>query len=150
MWVHICMAGWMMAYGCDVTSVLAAQMACQPTNFCLLLLSAVPYFTYFGMNLLSRKLISAQVVSCCAYETNETGHEGQLRNLFDHRPLTSRTRPLIDPVCTACVYCVSYVASHSKKSCNLELKMVLHVGKFEWSILIRCLCHRQTQAFISH
>ena len=46
MWLHICMAGPMMAYRCDVTSVLAAQMPCWPTNFCLLLLSAVPYFTY--------------------------------------------------------------------------------------------------------
>ena len=47
MWPHICMAGTMMAYRCDVTSVLAAQMLCRPTNFCLLLLSAIPYFTYF-------------------------------------------------------------------------------------------------------
>ena len=38
------MAGPMTAYRCDVTSVLAAQMPCRPTNFCLLLLSAVPYF----------------------------------------------------------------------------------------------------------
>ena len=41
--LNICMAGPMMAYRCDVTSVLSAQMACQPTNFCLLLLSAIPY-----------------------------------------------------------------------------------------------------------
>ena len=44
MWQNIRMAGPMMAYRCDVTSVLAAQMACQPTNFCLVLLSAIPYF----------------------------------------------------------------------------------------------------------
>ena len=50
MWLHICMAGLMTAYRCDVTSVLAAQMACQPTNFCLLLLNAIPYFTYFAVN----------------------------------------------------------------------------------------------------
>ena len=48
MWLYISMAGPMMAYRCDVTSVLAAQMPSGPTNFCLLLLSAVPYFTYFG------------------------------------------------------------------------------------------------------
>ena len=47
MWLHICMAGPMTAYGCDVASVLAAQMPYWPTNVCLLLLSAVPYFTYF-------------------------------------------------------------------------------------------------------
>ena len=40
------MTGPMTAYRCDITSVVAAQMACQPANFCLLLLSA-PYFTYF-------------------------------------------------------------------------------------------------------
>ena len=50
MWLHICMAGLMTAYRCDVKSVLAAQMACQPTNFCLLLLNDVPYFTYFAVN----------------------------------------------------------------------------------------------------
>ena len=50
MWLHICMAGLMTAYRCDVKSVLAAQMACQPTNFCLLLLNAIPYFTYFAVN----------------------------------------------------------------------------------------------------
>ena len=49
MWLHIGMAGPMMAYRFDVTTVLADQMPCRPTNFCLLLLSAVPYFTYFGL-----------------------------------------------------------------------------------------------------
>ena len=49
MWLQICNAGPMMAYRCDVTSVLAAQMASQPTNFCLLLPSVVPYFTYFAV-----------------------------------------------------------------------------------------------------
>ena len=50
--------GWSMtAYRCDVTSVLAAQMPCQPTNFCLLLLSAVPYFTYFEFTLLSNSAV---------------------------------------------------------------------------------------------
>ena len=43
------MAGPMTAYRSDVTFVLAAQMVCQPTNFCLLLLSVIPYFTYFGL-----------------------------------------------------------------------------------------------------
>ena len=46
--LHICMASPMMAYRCDVTFALAAQMACPPTNFCLLLLSAVPYFAVNG------------------------------------------------------------------------------------------------------
>ena len=48
MWLHICMTGSMMASRCDVTSVQAAQVACRPTNFCLFLLSPVPYFIYFG------------------------------------------------------------------------------------------------------
>ena len=38
----------MTAYICDITSEQAAQVACQPTNLCLLLLSGVPYFIYFG------------------------------------------------------------------------------------------------------
>ena len=38
-----CMSGPMTAYRCDITSVLAAQMACRPTNFCLVLLSAIPF-----------------------------------------------------------------------------------------------------------
>ena len=38
MWLHICMAGPMTAYRCDVTSILVVQMVCQPTNFCLLYL----------------------------------------------------------------------------------------------------------------
>ena len=42
---HICMAGPMTAYRCYVKSVLEALMPCRHTNFCLLLLSAVPYFT---------------------------------------------------------------------------------------------------------
>ena len=46
------MAGPMTAYRCDVTFVLAAQMACQPTNFCLLLLTAVTNFTYFELECL--------------------------------------------------------------------------------------------------
>ena len=47
MWLHICMAGPMMTYRCDITSILAAQVAHRPTNFCLLLLSTIPYFIYF-------------------------------------------------------------------------------------------------------
>ena len=42
------MAGPMMAYRCDVTSVQAAHVACQPTIFCLLLFSAIPCFIYFA------------------------------------------------------------------------------------------------------
>ena len=38
------------------------------------------------------------------------------------------------------VYCVSYVASYSKKAKLLGLKMVLHTGQYERSILLRCLC----------
>ena len=60
MWPHICMAGPMAAYRCDVTSVLAAQMPCQPTNFCLLLLSAVP--TLPTLN--NRAVVMAQLVNC--------------------------------------------------------------------------------------
>ena len=40
MWLHICMGGPMTTYRCDFTSILAAQVVCQPTNFCLLFLSA--------------------------------------------------------------------------------------------------------------
>ena len=52
MWLHSCMAGPMTADRCDVTSAPAAQLTCQPTNFCLLLLSAIPYFIYFDITLL--------------------------------------------------------------------------------------------------
>ena len=53
------MAGPMTAYRCDVTSVLAAQMPCRPTNFSLLLLSAVPYFPP------APKASSATAKKCC-------------------------------------------------------------------------------------
>ena len=53
MWLHICVAGPMMAYTCDFTSVWDVQVVCWPTDFCLLLLNAIPYFIYFtqkGLN----------------------------------------------------------------------------------------------------
>ena len=47
MWLHICMAGRMMAY--NVTSHLCWLPNGMAThNFCLLILSAIPYFTIFG------------------------------------------------------------------------------------------------------
>ena len=52
MLLHICMAGPMMAYRCDVTSELAAQLAWQPTIICLLLLSPIPYFNLLWSRLL--------------------------------------------------------------------------------------------------
>ena len=59
------MAGPMMAYRCEVTCVLAAQMACQPTNFCLLLLSTLP------------TLISDRVLLLC-YLVGKSWHQGYL------------------------------------------------------------------------
>ena len=72
MWLHICMAGPMTAYRCDVTSVLAAQMVCRPTNFCLCTYNPPLYFVYVFVSIiylsslyLSLYLLSIFLLSIC-------------------------------------------------------------------------------------
>ena len=66
------MAGPMTAYRCDVTSALAVQMVCRPTNFCLLLLSAVPYLSFYFMYLYTQPcMLNITMLPCLKVLNNQ-------------------------------------------------------------------------------